>query len=106
MQGMRGTAVSMADLAFALETWTDRPVVDATGIRGLFAVQVAPFANMNPHLNDFVDSLPEGVPRPPPEPYKPSLSSVLEKDFGLRLLPGRAQIEIIQIESVSKPSAN
>ena len=106
MQGLRGTAVSMADLAFALETWTERPVVDATGIRGLFAVRVAPFANMNPHLNDFVDSLPEGVPRPPPEPYKPSLSSVLEKDFGLLLLPARAQIEIIQIESVSRPSAN
>jgi uncharacterized protein (TIGR03435 family) len=106
MQGLRGTAVSMADLAFALETWAERPVVDATGMPGLFAVQVAPFANMNPHLNDFVDSLPEGVPRPPPEPYKPSLSSVLEKDFGLRLLPARAQIEIIQIESVSRPSPN
>ena len=37
MQGLRGTAVSIADLAFALETGADRPVVDATRIPGLFA---------------------------------------------------------------------
>jgi uncharacterized protein (TIGR03435 family) len=96
----------MADLAFALETWADRPVVDATGIPGLFAVQVAPFANLKLYLDDFIESLPEGVPRPPPEPYKPSLSSLLEKDFGLRLLPARAEVETIQIESVSRPTPN
>jgi uncharacterized protein (TIGR03435 family) len=106
MQGLRGTAVSIADLAFALETGADRPVVDATGIPGLFAMQVAPFATLKLYLDDFLDSLPAGVPRPPPEPYKPSLSSVLEKDFGLLFLPARAQIEITQIESVSRPSSN
>ncbi|HYL77462.1 MAG TPA: TIGR03435 family protein [Bryobacteraceae bacterium] len=46
MQGLRGTAVSMADLAFALETWSDRPIVDASGIPGLFAVQLKPFATL------------------------------------------------------------
>jgi len=106
MQGLRGSDVSIADLAFALETWSDRPVVDATGIPGLFAIQVSPFANLKVYLDDPLASLPEDRPRPPPEPYKPSLPSVLEKDLGLILVRTRAQIEIIQVVSISRPSPN
>jgi uncharacterized protein (TIGR03435 family) len=105
MQGLRGTAVTMADLAFALEGWTDRPVVDATGIVGLFSIEVRPFADMQPQLSDFIADLPPDR-RPPPEPIKPSLPSILEKDLGLRLQTARAPIEMIRIESVDRPSVN
>lgn len=108
LQGLRGAAVNMADLALALETSTDRPVVNATGIIGLFSVQIRPFADMKPmdaSLATLLATVPEDR-RPPPEPFKPSLSSVLEKDFGLLLRPARASIETIKIESVQRPSAN
>ena len=99
MRGLRGVAVSMADLAFALEAGSDRPMVDETGIVGLFSMEVRPFATLKPQLND-------SVPEYNPEPVKPSLSSILEKDFGLLLRPARARIDTIQIESVKMPSAN
>jgi uncharacterized protein (TIGR03435 family) len=107
VQGLSGTGANMADLALALERWTDRPVVEATGMVGLFSMQIRPFANMKPmvELDDFLATLPADR-RPPTEPLKPSLSSVLEEDLGLRLRPGRASIETIQIESVNRPSAN
>lgn len=109
LRGLHGTAVNMADLVFALETGSGRPVVDATGLVGLFSVEVKPFADMRPELDDKLDAYlaahPE-APRPPAEPFKPTLSSVLEKDFGLLLRPARARIETIQIESVDRPSAN
>ena len=107
--GLRGAGVNMADLAFTLERWTYRPVVDATGVVGLFSVEIRPFANMNlrpqQELDDFLAMHPE-VRRPPDEPFRPSVFSVLEKDFGLLLRPTHARIETIQIESVERPSAN
>ena len=104
-RNLHGTAVNMADLALALGIWADRPVVDATGIAGLYSVQIKPFANLKLYLDDYLASVPENM-RPPPEPYSPSLSSVLEKDFGLLLRPAHARIETIEIESINRPSVN
>ena len=77
-QNLHGTAVNMADLALALGVWADRPVVDATGIVGLYSVQIKPFANLKLYLDDYLASVPENR-RPPPEPYSPSLSAIREK---------------------------
>lgn len=60
---------------------------------------------MRPVLDEIPESWPEKL-RPPPEPFKPSLTSVLEKDLGLQLLRSSAQIETIEIESVRRPSPN
>lgn len=103
-QGLSGTAVTMSDLAFAIETISDRPVIDETGLTGLFAMEIKPFATFKPHLDDFLESVPENL-RPPPEPVKPSVFSVLEKDFGLLLRSGRARVAQILIESVERPAA-
>ena len=105
MRGLRGTAVSMTDLVFALEAGSDRPMVDATGIVGLFSMEVRPFATLKPHLDDYLASIPEAR-RPPAEPVKPSLFSILEKDFGLLLRPAKARVETLLIETVKMPSAN
>ena len=105
MRGLRGAAVSMTDLAFALEAGSNRPMVDATGIVGLFSMEVRPFATLKPQLDDYLESIPEAQ-RPPAEPVKPSLFSVLEKDFGLLLRPSKARVETLLIETVKMPSAN
>lgn len=103
--GLRGTAVNMADVVFALESGSDRPIVDDTEFAGLFSVQIRPFAALFSLSEDFLANVPENL-RPPPEPAKPRLASILEKDFGLLLRPARASVEIIQVESVERPAAN
>jgi len=106
LSGWRGIAVTIADLASAIEAISDRPVVDSTHISGLYSIETRPFASIKPRLQDFVANIPEGYPLPPQEPPKPSLFSVLEKDFGLSLRPARAKVEIIHIESIARPSSN
>lgn len=109
LQGFRGPAASMTDLAFAIETGAGRPVVDATGIVGLFSIIVKPFVGLrdellNEKLNDLMAAHPD-APRPPSGPQA-SLASILEKDLGLSIHTARARIETIQIDSVEKPSEN
>src|SRR5258707_287578 len=38
-RGIRGDAFDMSDSALYVSNWTDRPVVDHTSLKGLFAVQ-------------------------------------------------------------------
>src|SRR5262249_3951541 len=98
ISGLQGAAVSMGDLVFTLEAGSDGPILDETGLSELFSMQIKPFATLKPLPVDLLADVPEDR-RPPPEPYKPSLASILEKDFGLLLRPGRARVETIQIES-------
>ena len=37
--GLHGQAVDMGDLALYAENWMDRPVIDETGIKGLYNIQ-------------------------------------------------------------------
>ena len=40
--GLRGRAASMADLVGKMEDWTDRPLLDKTGIKGLYRIEIKP----------------------------------------------------------------
>jgi uncharacterized protein (TIGR03435 family) len=105
-RGLNGTAVDMADLIAKLELWSDKPIVDETGLEGLFSIRSGPFSRLTPlRLPLWVEDLPEGQ-RPPPEPQRPSVFKVLEQELGLRLESGKAVVEIFQIESIQRPSAN
>jgi uncharacterized protein (TIGR03435 family) len=98
--GIRGDAVTMADLAFRIETVADWPVIDSTGLTGTYSMRIRPFKTLRAYLNDF-----PGSERAPAEPDA-SIFEVLEKDFGLRLRDGRAKVEQLVVESIERPSAN
>lgn len=66
-RGVRGTAVDMSDLALYVSNWSDRPVIDQTGLQGLFIVQT------------------EGWTSSADDPSRHTLSEVLEPS-GLRLI--------------------
>ena len=38
-RGLHGRAVDMSDLARFVENWTDRPLVDKAGLKGLFRIE-------------------------------------------------------------------
>lgn len=87
-RGIHGTAVDMADLALYVSNWTDAPVVDQTGLTGLYAIQT------------------EGWSRTPDDdPSRPSLSSIFDQ-FGLKLTRGKGPVEIFVIEHIEKPTEN
>jgi uncharacterized protein (TIGR03435 family) len=85
-----GRSASMERLVYALSGRLRAPVVDRTGLTGLFDYNVV-FSR-------------EDVPSDAGGP--PALATALQEEMGLRLEKGRSQVEIIVVDHVEKPSAN
>jgi len=104
-QGLHADAGSMVDLAQFVSNWTDRPVVDKTGLRGLYKVETegwipmraqaprAPGATASAEVLAFAD------------PARPTVFQVFA-GLGLKLKSKKAEVQIFVIESVEKPSRN
>jgi uncharacterized protein (TIGR03435 family) len=86
--------ITMPDFASLMTPWVDRPVIDRTGLSGLFDVDV------------------EGVEVKPAGPFGPSyrasdtkasIFSTVQSQLGLRLERVNAPIEVLIIEHVARP---
>jgi uncharacterized protein (TIGR03435 family) len=107
---LSGIGVDMYDLALILSSFSDRPVVDHTGIQGLFDIKLQwnPFAAGSPPEDD--------APRSPAaearEGRRPDLSTLptvfgaLEQQLGLKLESHKGPVEIYVIDRVERPSGN
>jgi uncharacterized protein (TIGR03435 family) len=92
---------TLSAYARTLQGFLGRPVFDKTGLKGLY---------------DFFLQFPEmpAVPPPPPGTAQSQLSAgirdllpaKLEEQFGLKLEPARAPMEVFFIERVERPSEN
>ena len=106
-RGLHGKAVDMQDLAGYIENWTDLPVVDRTGLEGLYAIETEGWAPM-------------ALPPPPPDnipplrpsgdgdmrdPGRPTLFVVLRR-LGLDLKRDRAAVETFTVNRLEHPPAN
>jgi uncharacterized protein (TIGR03435 family) len=99
--GLHGQAIDMSDLAVYLENFTDRPVVDETGVKGLFAIDTKGWVPLR------------GKPAPPGSKAEdgsdldgmPSLFTILG-EFGLKLEGRRAAVEIFTIDRVERLAEN
>lgn len=84
-RGIRALAIDMTDLALYVSNWSDRPVVDQTGITGLYAIQTAGWGSDDPSLM--------------------TLDEVLDR-AGLKLVARKAPVEVWTIVHVERPSPN
>jgi uncharacterized protein (TIGR03435 family) len=95
--GIRSRAVTMEDLARDVSGWADRPIVDKTGLEGLYEL----------NTNIWADSV--AIPGPVNSGAAlhnaniPSLSTIFER-MGLKLSPIRGPIEIYIIDHANRPS--
>jgi uncharacterized protein (TIGR03435 family) len=97
------TAVPIANLADMLQGQVGRVVIDKTGLNGVFdfnvkftpegALSTAPVAG-------------PGGPPPAADPEAPSLFTALQEQLGLKLESAKGSVEVLVIDSVSKPSEN
>jgi len=103
-RGLYGKAVSVLDIVMYTENWSDRPMVDKTGIQGLFEVETDGWAPLRPR------PLPPGA-EPSAEdiamadPTRPTLFLIFER-LGLKIESQRAPVETLTIDHVEKPSEN
>lgn len=87
-------AITMADLASLITPWVDRPVIDRTGLNGVFDVDV------------------EGFEVKPAGPFGPSyrgsdtkesIFNTVQSQLGMRLERVTAPIEVLIIERAERP---
>jgi len=72
-----------------LQAFADRPIIDHTGLQGLFDVRLEMSHNNS--------AQPGGATSP---------LSMMEEQWGLNLKPVRAVVEVLVIDSVSRPTEN
>jgi len=82
----------------------DRYVLDKTGVTGEFSYHLV-FAHDKDAPGNFPPGFPEQFP-PSNIPPAPSISTVLEQQLGLKLVPDSGPQEYVVIDSVERPSLN
>jgi len=71
-------------------TGIDRPVIDRTGLKGNYAFALMFAAPQNPN----------------PDPDRPQFMTALQEQLGLKLDAARAPVDVLVIDSVTRPSEN
>jgi uncharacterized protein (TIGR03435 family) len=100
MEMYNGTVDDLAD--YLQSAIVDRPVVDHTGIAGRFDMTV----KFTPDNTQFKGHPPNVRPGPDTTEVAPSLFEAMERQAGLKLSPGKADVGVVVIDHVEKPSAN
>jgi uncharacterized protein (TIGR03435 family) len=98
--GIHARALAMSELARVMEDWADRPLVDKTGIKGLYHIettgwqpmQVAPFAPGAKQDGVDIADL-------------PTIFTVFEK-LGLKMESEKDKVDVYVVDHVEKPTEN
>lgn len=104
--GFAGSAIPISGLATQLAQILGRPVIDKTGIKGYYNFKVI-YSR---------EGLPINGPLPPPpgavagpldaaDPV-PSIFTALQEQMGLKLDSSKGPVQVLLIDSVSKPTEN
>jgi uncharacterized protein (TIGR03435 family) len=78
--GIHGDAVGIDDIVLFVQNWTDRPLIDRTGLTDLYKLQTEPWTGATP-------------------------AAVFAK-LGLALQPQQAAVEMFVVEHVEKPASH
>lgn len=101
-RGLHARAVDMADLVSWVEAWTDRPLLDKTGITGLNKIETTPWLPMEVATT----SPPPGTKQDGADVSDlPTIFTVFER-LGLKMEPRKDQVEFVVIDHIEKPTAN
>lgn len=100
--GLRAKAANIADLALFASNWTDRPLVDRTGLAGLYQFEPRGWADMAPGPAPAAGALTEDGQD---AASLPTIFTIFTS-LGLKLDAQHAPVEMFVIESVERPSEN
>jgi uncharacterized protein (TIGR03435 family) len=100
-RGIHARAVSISELTIGLESFTDRPLVDKTGIKGLYHVETTPWLPMQLGPPPAPGATQDGVA----VENLPTVFDVLEK-LGLKLEPEKDKVDVYVIDHIEQPLPN
>lgn len=90
IRGYRGRIVQLAD---RLSTVLERPVIDKTGLAGIYDVV----------LTWTPDPTASATGNPSADPVGPSLFAAIQQQLGLKLESGRGPVDVIVVDHAEKP---
>jgi len=99
-----GSGRTLADLVPLLADLLSRPVIDKTGLTGMFdfMLKYAPESAGTPGI---LKLLSPGVPSlADVDPNAPSLAAALQEQLGLKLEGARGPVEVVVIDKFEKPT--
>jgi uncharacterized protein (TIGR03435 family) len=103
---MNWHGLSMADLARNINLNVDRPVIDKTGLTGLFDFHLEYVPNRfrfsGPVLLN--GAARPDIPDSSDDANGPSIYTALKEQLGLKLSPANGKVEVVIIDNVEKPS--
>ena len=99
--GMKASGQSMTTLSLILTQLTGRPVVDKTGLSGLYDFDL--IIDMQTLMRVYSE-LGVNLPVPANLPEGPSLMTMLQEDLGLELESGRGPGEVLVMDSAEMPT--
>ena len=85
----------MSDLAAYVENWTDRPLLDKTGIKGLYRFETKGWLPMSPTVDAGSSALAD----------RPTVFQMFDA-LGLRMEAQKGAVEVYVIDHIEKPSEN
>ena len=103
-RGMHAKAADMVDVTGFVENWADRPVIDQTGLTGLYELETDGWAPMRPRpARPGGEQTAEDIAMA--DPTRLTLFQVFDK-LGLKLEGRKAPVETFVIDRVEKPTEN
>jgi uncharacterized protein (TIGR03435 family) len=87
----RATHINMKGVTGILSRRLRGPVIDRTGIKGTFDIEL-----------QWADNSPAANPDDPP----PSISAIVKENLGLELKAGRGPVEVLVIDHIERPTGN
>jgi bla regulator protein BlaR1 len=101
-RGLHGKAIDMSDVVLFVANWTDKPVVDKTGLTGLYNIETEGWVPFIPRSGPPGDSAEEIAMA---DPSRPTLYAVFDR-LGLKLESQKAPVDMYVIEHVEQPTEN
>jgi uncharacterized protein (TIGR03435 family) len=98
-----GEKASMAQLADALSAILNHPVLDQTGLSGLFSDVKLEWV---PDETQYESWGPQAYKRAVSDPSGASLFTAIQEQLGLKLESAKGSVEVLVIDSAEKPTEN
>ncbi len=104
-RGIHAQAATIADVAGWVANWADRPVIDNTGITGLYKFDTDGWVSMQPPPPPLPNQTPSAEQLAAGDPARPTIFQIFDR-MGLKLESGKALIDVYVVESVQRPTEN
>jgi uncharacterized protein (TIGR03435 family) len=104
-RGLHGDAVTMADVVKFVQNWTDKPLVDETGLTALYNIQTEGWIPMRPRPLGPDGTATTGGDAGVYDPDRQTLFDVF-RQLGLKMETRRAAIDMYYVEHIERPTPN